>query len=44
MNAWQLLLVFWGLCILSMIICTFCNKWLPLVDSKSFDSMVLVRR
>lgn len=34
MNAWQLLLVFWAVCLLSLFICAFCNRWLPHVDSK----------
>ncbi|KAI7208238.1 putative amino acid permease [Hortaea werneckii] len=34
LNAWQLLLIFWALCVLSMLICTFGNRWLPLVDSE----------
>lgn len=36
MSAWQLLLVFWAVCLLSMFICTFCNQWLPHVDSEFF--------
>ena len=33
MNSWQLLLVFYAVCILSFAICTFCNRWLPQVDT-----------
>lgn len=34
MNAWQLLLVFWAVCLLSLVICAFGNRWLPYVDSE----------
>lgn len=33
MNSWQLLLVFYAVCLVSFIICTFCNDYLPLVDT-----------
>lgn len=32
MEAWQLLLVFYAICLGSFLICTFCNAWLPMVD------------
>jgi amino acid transporter len=31
-NAWQLLLIFYALCIASLLICTFGNRFLPMVD------------
>lgn len=31
-NSWQLLLIFWAICLLSLVICTFGNKYLPMVD------------
>ncbi|QIW96686.1 hypothetical protein AMS68_002204 [Peltaster fructicola] len=30
---WQLLLVFYAICIGTFLICTFCNRWLPMVDT-----------
>lgn len=33
MSAWQLLLVFYAVCLLSFVICAFCNRWLPYVDT-----------
>ena len=33
MNAWQLLLVFYGVCLLSFFVCTFLNHWLPCIDT-----------
>lgn len=30
---WQLLLVFYAICLLTFFICTFCNRWLPMVDT-----------
>lgn len=33
MNDWQLLLVFYAICLVTFVICTFCNRWLPMVDT-----------
>lgn len=33
MTPWQLLLVFYAICLGTLVICTFCNRWLPLVDT-----------
>nr|POE79980.1 polyamine transporter tpo5 [Quercus suber] len=33
MSAWQLLLVFYAICLGTMIICALFNKWLPMVDT-----------
>ncbi|KAF2720437.1 amino acid transporter [Polychaeton citri CBS 116435] len=33
LNDWQLLLVFYAICIFTFLICTFFNEWLPLVDT-----------
>lgn len=41
LTAWQLLLVFWAICLLSMAICAFGNTWLPHVDSKSMSPALL---
>lgn len=32
-NAWQLLLIFYGICLASLLICTFANRFLPMVDT-----------
>ncbi|KAH8693042.1 putative amino acid permease [Talaromyces proteolyticus] len=32
-NAWQLLLIFYAICLASFIICTFGNRFLPMVDT-----------
>jgi len=32
-NNWQLLLIFYGICLLTFVICTFGNKFLPMVDT-----------
>jgi amino acid transporter len=31
-NAWQLLLIFYAICLTSLVICTFGNRFLPMVD------------
>jgi amino acid transporter len=31
-DAWQLLLIFYAICLASLFICTFCNRFLPMVD------------
>lgn len=33
MSAWQLLLIFYAICLGTFVICTFCNRWLPMVDT-----------
>lgn len=33
LSSWQLLLIFYAICIGSFLICAFCNKWLPMVDT-----------
>jgi len=33
LNSWQLLLVFWVVCLGTFVICAFCNKFLPMVDT-----------
>lgn len=33
MTSWQLLLVFYAICLGTLIICAFFNKWLPMVDT-----------
>ncbi|KAK5688401.1 hypothetical protein LTS10_000379 [Elasticomyces elasticus] len=33
MSAWQLLLIFYALCLFTFVICTFFNKYLPMVDT-----------
>lgn len=33
MNDWTLLLIFYALCIGTLIVCAFANKWLPMVDT-----------
>ncbi|KXL49374.1 hypothetical protein M433DRAFT_145043 [Acidomyces richmondensis BFW] len=33
LNSWQLLLVFWAVCLGTFVICAFCNRFLPLVDT-----------
>jgi hypothetical protein len=33
LNDWQLLLVFYAICLLTLVICTFFNKYLPMVDT-----------
>jgi len=33
MTSWQLLLIFYAICLLSLIICATCNTWLPQVDT-----------
>lgn len=33
MDSWTLLLIFYAICILTLIICTFGNKFLPMVDT-----------
>lgn len=32
-DAWQLLLIFYAICLLTMVICMSFNKWLPMVDT-----------
>ncbi|TAQ89475.1 hypothetical protein B7494_g2234 [Chlorociboria aeruginascens] len=32
-NSWQLLLIFYAICLLTFVICTFCNVFLPMVDT-----------
>jgi amino acid transporter len=32
-NSWQLLLIFYLICICAFLICAFCNKFLPMVDT-----------
>ena len=31
--AWQLLLIFYAICLITFVICTFGNRWLPMVDT-----------
>lgn len=33
MSDWQLLLVFYAVCLVTLVICTFFNRWLPMVDT-----------
>ena len=33
MSSWQLLLVFYAICLITLVICAFCNRWLPMVDT-----------
>ncbi|EMC98793.1 hypothetical protein BAUCODRAFT_380472 [Baudoinia panamericana UAMH 10762] len=33
LNDWQLLLVFYAICLLTFVICAFFNRWLPIVDT-----------
>ena len=33
LNDWQLLLIFYAVCIVTMLICIFFNDWLPHVDT-----------
>lgn len=33
LSAWQLLLIFYAICICAFVICAFGNKWLPMVDT-----------
>jgi len=33
LDDWQLLLVFYAVCLVTFVICTFCNAWLPMVDT-----------
>ncbi|KAF2104657.1 amino acid transporter [Rhizodiscina lignyota] len=32
-KAWQLLLIFYAICLITLVICMFCNRWLPMVDT-----------
>ncbi|KAH8805817.1 amino acid/polyamine transporter I [Xylogone sp. PMI_703] len=32
-NDWQLLLIFWAICLISLVICAFGNRFLPMVDT-----------
>lgn len=33
LNSWQLLLVFYAVCLVTLVICIFCNDYLPLIDT-----------
>lgn len=41
LNDWQLMLIFYGVCLFSLTICVFCNRWLPQIDSESrYDAWI----